>query len=394
MPEVDAEANLAIGSQSEDSEAPISEDIPSMQDIKLGDITAGSDAEVTGEVLDNSSAVVEGRDEEASVSESQGDEDSNVPDSDSGNISDSDLTALNQAVMNANSAVGRRVQELTGLDVDISEGVDYWLTLARMQLEGHRIFGAKKTMKRAVVELQNLATGVLDLRRSLALLQRLMMEKQVDIREVEVVLLRLRAATAAAEKGDINVAATQIEELISDLVGDDLTALNPFLFRSFWMGVETRWPAGGDYGVLLVKVVNDGDNTIPPMRLQPPMPDYWACEPNVMDVPSLPPGGFIHVKFHVTPATQHGPDSMPLSRKLSIISGYSVRQGVVRCMMRLQNRSMEPLRDVLIAPWLPPNFVSTTLPLVERLAPDEVAHLIIPLKIAYDIEEEEEEEVA
>ncbi len=306
-------------------------------------------------------------------------------------LSDADLTALKQAVQQANSVVGRRVQELTGLDVDISEGVDYWLSLARMQLEGHRLMGAKRTMKRAVIELQNLATGVLDLRRSLALLQRLMMEKQVDIREVEVVLLRLRAATAAAEQGDINVAATQVEELISDLVGDDLSTLNPFLFRSFWMGVETRWPAGGDHGVLLVKIVNDGDKTIPPMRLLPPMPDYWTCVPDVMDVPGLPPGGFIHVKFHATPESRHGLESMPLSRKLSIISGYSVRQGIVKCMMRIQNRSMEPLRDILISPWMPPNFEPPSLPLVERLSPDEVAHLVIPLKISYDLGEDEEE---
>ena len=372
------------------------EEIPSVLEVDLGEVNVENlDTSIdesslqsmddAGEDMSGAEGEDDTEGEDASEDVSAGEEVS------SGELSDADLTALKQAVQQANSVVGRRVQELTGLDVDISEGVDYWLSLARMQLEGHRILGAKRTMKRAVIELQNLATGVLDLRRSLALLQRLMMEKQVDIREVEVVLLRLRAATAAAEQGDINVAATQVEELISDLVGDDLSTLNPFLFRSFWMGVETRWPAGGDHGVLLVKIVNDGDKTIPPMRLLPPMPDYWTCEPKVMDVPGLPPGGFIHVKFHATPESRHGPESMPLSRKLSIISGYSVRQGIVKCMMRIQNRSMEPLRDILISPWMPPNFEPPSLPLVERLSPDEVAHLTIPLKISYDLEEDEEE---
>lgn len=266
-----------------------------------------------------------------------------------------------------------------------AEGVDYWLHLARLQLESNRLFSAKRTMRRVANELQELAIGVLKLRRSLALLHRLMQDKDVTGSEVEVVLLRLRSATAAAELGDVQTAASHVEILISDLVGDDTTALNPFLFRNFWLGVETRWPAGGDHGVLLVRLVNDGDVPLPPMRLTAPVPVGWDPEPKSVDLPKLPAGGFVHLKFHIHPSHKHrqSSDSSPLSRKLSIMAGYSVRQGDVRCTLRLQNRSMESLRDVLVVPWAPPNYSMPAAPLIEKLSKDEIAHIHIPMTISY-----------
>ena len=71
--------------------------------------------------------------------------------------------------------------------------------------------------------------------------------------ELETILRRLRNATGAAELGEVGYAAEEVEQLIGDLVVDSAVALNPFLFRNFWMGVDTRWP-------LVAKQVYDSQN--------------------------------------------------------------------------------------------------------------------------------------
>jgi hypothetical protein len=264
-----------------------------------------------------------------------------------------------------------------------AEGVDYWLHLARLQLESHRLFGAKRSVRNAQKELQELGASVLDLRRSLALMQKLISAKPGTTDEIELVLRRLRNAAGAAEMGHVALAAEQVESLIGDLAGGDMSTLNPFLFRSFWVGIETRWPAGGDTGVLMLRILNDGDRDLPAMRLAAPAPQYWRAEPESVDLPTLPPGAYIHLKFNIIPASGYGMDVAPLSRKLSIISGYAVRQGKIRCTVRLQNRSMEPLGNIIVMPWMPPSFIAPTVPLIQRLAPDEVTNIHIPMAIEY-----------
>jgi len=264
-----------------------------------------------------------------------------------------------------------------------AEGVDYWLHMARLQLESHRLFGARRSVSKAQKELQELGASVLDLRRSLALMQKLIAAKPGTADEIELVLRRLRNAAGAAEMGDVALAAEQVESLIGDLAGGDMSTLNPFLFRSFWVGIETRWPAGGDTGVLMLRILNDGDRDLPAMRLAAPAPQYWRAEPESVDLPTLPPGAYIHLKFNIIPASGYGMDVAPLSRKLSILSGYAVRQGQIRCTVRVQNRSMEPLRDIIVMPWMPPSFIAPVVPLIQRLAPDEVTNIHIPMVIEY-----------
>ena len=58
-----------------------------------------------------------------------------------------------------------------------------------------------------------------------------------------------------------------------------------------------------------------------------------------------------------------------------------MRSGDIVCTVRAQNRSMEPLVDVLIDPWFPPGYTSDALPMLPRLEPDEVAHIRMPLRI-------------
>jgi hypothetical protein len=49
--------------------------------------------------------------------------------------------------------------------------------------------------------------------------------------------------------------------------------------------------------------------------------------------------------------------------------------------MRVQNRSMEPLSEVLLTPWIPAGFFAEEAPFIRTLAPDEVAIVRMPLRI-------------
>jgi hypothetical protein len=213
------------------------------------------------------------------------------------------------------------------------------------------------------------------------MLHRLLNEKKVSENDIETILLRLRSATGAAEIGDVGGAAGEVEFLVDDLIGGNTSTLNPFLFRHFWMGLETRWPAGGDEGVLVVRIINDGPVAMPPMRLSPPVPDGWASTPSSVDLPTIAPGGNLPVRFNVSANRRYGADEIPLSRKLAITTGYEIRTGEVFVTIRAQNRSMEPLADILLSPWFPPGYTADAVPFVERLAPDEVAIIRIPLRI-------------
>ena len=133
---------------------------------------------------------------------------------------------------------------------------------------------------------------------------------------------------------------------------------------------------------MLIRVVNDGDRPLPEMRLEPPVPKGWVCEPKTMDIPSIRPGGFLPVKFELNPGAKFSPEHMPLSRKLTIQTGYEIRSGQVNVIVRAQNRSMETLRDIILKPWMPPGYTSDVIPLIEKLTPDEVdrysRHIIMP----------------
>jgi hypothetical protein len=262
---------------------------------------------------------------------------------------------------------------MTATEYDIAE--------ARKRLENHNLFSARKSVRKAEKTLNTLEGDVVELRRNIAMLHMLLKEKTIAEAEVEIILRRLRNATSAAEIGEVGHASAEVELLITDLVVDSATALNPFLFRSFWLGVDSRWPAGGDSGVMMVRIVNDGDRPLPELRLEPPLPAGWEANPAFIDVPAIRPGGFLPVRFEIKPGQRFSLEEIPLSRKLAIQTGYDVRAGKVEVMIRAQNRSMETLRDVILQPWLPPGYTSGALPMLERLAPDEVAVVKMPLSI-------------
>ena len=58
-----------------------------------------------------------------------------------------------------------------------------------------------------------------------------------------------------------------------------------------------------------------------------------------------------------------------------------MRSGEIMVTIRAQNRSMEPINDVVLAPWLPPGYTTAQVPFIERLSPDEVAMIRMPLTI-------------
>ncbi len=303
----------------------------------------------------------------------------------------SDLEQARSAIRDSQMGADRLMQAsrqlehmVFGVSIDDASSLaatEYDIVDARTNLEQHKLYRARRSVRRAEKALKILEGDVIELRRNIAMLNRLLMEKTVTEAEIETVLRRLRNATSAAEMGDVGVAAVEVESLIGDLIVDSASALNPFLFRSFWMGVDTRWPAGGDDGVLMVRIINDGDRPLPEMRLKPPIPEGWQCSPSFMDLPSIRPGGFLPVRFDVKPGLRFSLDEVPLSRKLAIQTAYEVRSGQVNVIIRAQNRSMETLREVLLQPWMPPGYISGALPLMERLAPDEVGVIRIPLII-------------
>lgn len=301
-----------------------------------------------------------------------------------------DLDDARKAIRESQTSADRLIRasrELEHIVYGVSSGdsslesTEYDIVDARLNLEQHKLYKAKKSVKRAEKTLGRVEEDVMELRRNIAMLNRLLKEKTIQEAELEVVLRRLKNATGAANLGDVAYAAEEVQQLIGDLVVDSAVALNPFLFRNFWIGIDTRWPAGGETGVLILRICNDGTRPIPEMRLQPPVPHEWQCYPESIDLPIMRPGDVILVRFDIKPGLRFAMDEVPLSRKISIQTGYEISAGKVDVTMRIQNRSMETIRDMILQPWLPPGYKTEKLPLIEKLSPDEVGVISMPLII-------------
>jgi hypothetical protein len=221
-----------------------------------------------------------------------------------------DLEDARRAIRDSQSSADRLIRasrELEHIVYGVSNddsslmATEYDIVDARTSLEQHKLYRAKRSVKRAEKALSTVESDVVELRRNIAMLNRLLKEKTLTEAELEIILRRLRNATGAAEVGDVGYASGEVEQLIGDLVVDSAVALNPFLFRNFWMGVDTRWPAGGESGVMIVRICNDGTRPIPEMRLAPPTPVGWQCAPASIDLPILRPGDVVLIRFEVKP---------------------------------------------------------------------------------------------
>ena len=291
------------------------------------------------------------------------------------------LDEVESRIMSASRNLDSIVESVVQSDTNSLAATEVDIMEAKKYLSMHKLKRAKMSVKKAEQALVTLEEDVLYLRRSIAMLHRLLKEKKIDTVEAENILLGLRKATSNAEVGDVGQAATEIEFLVDDLIGGNTSTLNPFFFRHFWLGVDTRWPAGGDTGVLLVRLINDGPIAMPAMRLSPPVPEGWVSEPHSVDLPIIAPGGNLPLRFDIKSMGRYGADEMPLSRKLAVSTGYEMRSGEIMVTIRAQNRSMEPLADIILTPWLPPGYTTAKVPFVERLSPDEVAMIRMPLTI-------------
>ncbi len=296
-------------------------------------------------------------------------------------LNEETLSSMSEEAIEMSQQLETLVMGVAQDDTNSLAGTELEIGAARRFLHSHNLRRAMASVKNAELSLVELEEDVLYLRRNIAMLHRLLNEKKVSEHDIETILLRLRSATGAAEIGDVGGAAGEVEYLVDDLIGGNTSTLNPFLFRHFWMGLETRWPAGGDEGVLVVRIINDGPVAMPPMRLSPPVPEGWTSIPASVDLPTIAPGGNLPVRFNVSTNRRQSSDEIPLSRKLAITTGYEIRTGEVFITIRAQNRSMEPLSDILLSPWFPPGYTSDTIPFVERLVPDEVAIIRMPLRI-------------
>ena len=205
-----------------------------------------------------------------------------MPDGD--DVGVTDLEDARRVIRDSQTSADRLIRasrELEHIVYGVSAGdtslsaTEYDIVDARSSLEQHKLFRARRSVRRAEKALQTVEEDVVELRRNIAMLHRLLKEKTLTEAELEIILRRLRNATGAAEIGEVGYAADEVEQLIGDLVVDSAVALNPFLFRNFWMGVDTRWPAGGDTGVMIVRICNDGTRPIPELRLAPPIPSGW-----------------------------------------------------------------------------------------------------------------------
>ena len=305
-------------------------------------------------------------------------------------VGNSDLEDARRAIRDGQTSADRLLRasrELEHIVYGVSAGdtslsaTEFDINDARTSLEQHKLSRARRSVRRAEKTLSAVESDVKDLRRNIAMLNRLLKEKTLKEAELEVILRRLRNATGAAEIGEVGYAAEEVEQLIGDLVVDSAVALNPFLFRNFLMGVDTRWPAGGETGVMIIRICNDGTRPMPEMRLAPPVPDGWQCAPESIDLPIMRPGDVILVRFEVKPGLRFSLDEIPLSRKIAIQTGYEIAAGQVMVTMRVQNRSMETIRDLMLQPWLPPGYKAESIPLVEKLSPDEIGVITMSLTI-------------
>ena len=296
-------------------------------------------------------------------------------------VSNQTISEVENRIMNASRELDDLVQGVVQQDGNSLAATEIDIMEAKNYLSLHKLKQARSSVKKAEKALVHLEEDVLYLRRSIAMLHRLLKEKKIDRIEAENLLLGLRKATSAAEIGDVGQAATEIEFLVDDLIGGNTSTLNPFFFRHFWLGVDTRWPAGGDTGVLLVRLINDGPIAMPAMRLSPPVPEGWLSIPSCVDLPIIAPGGNLPLRFDIKSEGRYGADEIPLSRKLAVSTGYEMRSGEIMVTIRAQNRSMEPLTDIILSPWLPPGYTTAKVPFVERLSPDEVAVIRMPLTI-------------
>ncbi len=290
---------------------------------------------------------------------------------------------IHQLMRTTGQAAVNSVRQLTEADNKSLVETEFEVQQAKISLQDQRVMSANKALNIAEKNLSTIEEDVQRLRRSIALLHRLLRDPEILRGQLEKILTGLRNATAAAEIGEVSMSATEVEYLVEDLVGGTSATLNPFLFRNFWFSLTTKWVQGSNQGVLIVNILNDSSRPLPSMRLAPPVPEGWSVDPEWIDIPRLPPNGYLFLKFSVRPNIMPSGDTEILDNKLSVSTGYRVRQGTVNVSMRVENKGMEDLHNVLVSPWLPPSFIAASIPKIRHLPSGGTAHIRMPIAIDF-----------
>ena len=290
---------------------------------------------------------------------------------------------IHQLMRTTGEAAINSVRQLTEEDNKSLVETEFEVQQAKISLQDQKVMSANRALNFAEKNLSSIEEDVQRLRRSIALLHRLLRDPEILRGELEKILTGLRNATAAAEIGEVSMSATEVEYLVEDLVGGTSATLNPFLFRNFWFSLTTKWAQGSNQGVLIVNILNDSVRPLPSMRLAPPVLEGWTVDPQWIDIPRLPPNGYLFLKFSVRPNVMPSGDTEILDKKLNVSTGYRVRQGTVNVSMRVENKGMEDLHNVLISPWLPPSFIAASVPKIRHLPSGGTAHIRMPIAIDF-----------
>ncbi len=275
--------------------------------------------------------------------------------------------------------VERAVRELSGdgsTDNPIT-AIEDAIHRAKEDLNDHRIIRARREVKNARSRIRSLDNEIMKMKRNVALIRILLEDIQTTEDDRKLLVSCLHRASLHVEDGQLGDAITSMQGGIEDVSGNDPSRFNPFHYRAFWMGVEARWPAGSNHGILVIRIENDGQSTMPEMVLAPPIPNGWEGSPTQIDVPPIDPGAAVNLRFNLIPSRSLGSDSIPLMRTVSIATGYTVEHGDVRIAMRVQNRSLTTLRNVVLSPWVPRGFLLKTYPAIIKLKAGEEANVWI-----------------
>ncbi len=209
-----------------------------------------------------------------------------------------------------------------------------------------------------------------------------------ELSDVEEIALTLVNQGKNALDSDLSSAAKAFEDAISALGPVAVTeATSPFLVNSFFMSIGTNWPEGRDHGLMVITLENLGENNISTMRLSPPIPYGWTATPKMCEIPEIPPEGFIEIGVEIRPSGSFSQTAL-LGTSLNITTGYFADYGSLRVQTRVENRTPKVMEGLLLDPWMPEGFETMRLPLIENLAPGEVAHVqveVLNLKEAVGI---------
>jgi hypothetical protein len=212
------------------------------------------------------------------------------------------------------------------------------------------------------------------LERSLSTLGRHLNEMG-ELSDIENIALTLVNQGKRNIDSDLAAAAKAFEDAIRALGPVAVSeAASPFLVNSFFMSVGTTWPEGRDHGLMVITLENIGDNNISTMRLAPPVPYGWSATPKMCEIPEIPPEGFIEIGVEIRPSGSF-PQTSLLGTSLNITTGYLANYGQLKVQSRVENRTPNTMKGILLDPWMPEGFETLRLPLIENIAPGDVVHV-------------------